>query len=201
MLFKMKLGRKDKKKGKNPFEASMPVDNPDVKIVTASYKNKPFFIGIGLSKQREIKGKGAVTIPKGAKAEYQSQKDLDWRLLYNPKVLPPGFTTFEKAKEFMASTVAATSGNAGVYQSETKYDETKPEQLKKIEQKLFSVNKQKFLKLLREADYEIDHVVPISQGGSTGPNNIRFIKKNEHLRKHKPKKGKSRQRKNEKGKI
>jgi len=48
----MPFGKKPEKK--NPFEASMPIDNPDVKVVMAFDEN-PFFIGIGTSKQGEVK--------------------------------------------------------------------------------------------------------------------------------------------------
>jgi len=49
-----------RKKKKNPIEASMPLDKPEVKMVEASYDEKPFFIGIGLAKKRNVKGAGGV---------------------------------------------------------------------------------------------------------------------------------------------
>lgn len=120
-------------KRKKEFEAEMPVDNPDVKVVTTSYKGKPFFVGVGISKQREVKGSGQFSPTEGAKGEYQSQKDLDWQLFYNLGALPSGFIPAEKVKDFMAGTVAVTSGNATVYSPQTEFKEVDSEKLKKME--------------------------------------------------------------------
>lgn len=169
-----------KKKGKNPFEASMPVDNPDIKLVTASYKREPFFIGIGLSEQRKLKGTGQVSLGDGVKGEYQSQKDIDWQLLYNPNALPPGFVPLEKAKELMASTVAATSGSVAVYLPETKFTDTTPENLKSFEEKVYQTKGKRLRELI---DYELDHIIPLSEGGDNSPENLRLVKKKENRRK------------------
>jgi hypothetical protein len=52
----MGILRKDKPK--NPFEASMILDNPDIKIVEARYDNVPFFFGVGKPVQREKRVQG-----------------------------------------------------------------------------------------------------------------------------------------------
>ena len=65
-----------RKKKKNPFEASMPLDKPEVKIVEARYNEKPFIVAFGVAKKRDVKGAGGVGT-EGVKGEYQSQKDLD----------------------------------------------------------------------------------------------------------------------------
>jgi hypothetical protein len=117
-----------KRKGKNPFEGSLIVDNPDIKVVEAKYDSKPVLLAIGTSKQRELKisGKGNA---EGLRGKYQTQKDLKWEILYNPKALP-GFIPIEKAKDLMAGTIAVTSGSAAVYEPQTKISETTDQWLK-----------------------------------------------------------------------
>ncbi len=39
-----------KRKGKNPFEGSLIIDNPDIKVVEAKYDKKPVLLAIGTSK-------------------------------------------------------------------------------------------------------------------------------------------------------
>lgn len=121
------------KRKKREFEAEMPIDNPDVKVVTTSYQGKPFFVGVGISKQREVKGSGKASIGEGVKGEYQSQKDLDWQLFYNLGALPSGFVPAEKVKDFMASTIAVTSGNASVYSPQTEFREVDQDKLDYLE--------------------------------------------------------------------
>jgi len=128
-----------KPKKKNPFEASMPIDNPDVKVVTATFNEKPFFFGVGTSKQREVKGSGQAGFKEGVKGEYQSQKDLDWQLFYNLGALPSGFVPAEKLKDFMAGTVAVTAGNASVYSPQTTFEETNSKRLTEIEKDIREV--------------------------------------------------------------
>jgi hypothetical protein len=132
----MRLRKKAEKKEKNTFEASMEIDNPDVKIVTASFKKQPFFVGVGVSSKREVSGSGQVDLAKGISGKYQSQKDLDWELFYNPNALPTGFIPIERAKGLMSSAVAATTGSVAVFQPETTFKETSPEKLKGIRKSL-----------------------------------------------------------------
>ena len=121
-----------RKKRKNPFEASMPLDKPEVKVVEARYNEKPFLIAFGKAKQREVKGAGGVGTD-GIKGEIQSQKDLDWQVLYNLKVLPEGFMPEEKLKDWIGGTVALTSGSIDVFNPDTEFieaDLTKLEEAK-----------------------------------------------------------------------
>jgi hypothetical protein len=180
----MRLRRKGKKK--NTFEASMEIDNPDIKIVTASYKKQPFFIGVGVSKQRELKGLGQVNLTEGVKGGYESQKDLNWELLYNPDALPKGFIPLEKAKGLMASTVAATSGSMAVFQPETTYKEALPVKLKGIKNELARVKSKDILEILFNQGFELDHVLPVSEGGSQGIENLRLVRKTDHRARAKP---------------
>lgn len=135
----------------------MAIDNPDVKVVTASYKGQPFFIGVGISRQREAKGSGAVGFTEGVKGEYQSQKELEWRLLYNPNALPSGFVPMEKIKDLMAGTVAVTSGATAVYAPITRYEETPGEELHKFNNDLrfYKTRKRKeeFIQFILESDF------------------------------------------------
>jgi len=107
-----------KRKEKNPFKGSLVVDNPDIKIVEATYDSKPLVLAVGTSKQREltISAKGSTD---GIGGEYQTQKDLKWEVLYNPKAFPD-FIPIEKAKDLVTETVAVTSGSLTVYQSQNR---------------------------------------------------------------------------------
>jgi hypothetical protein len=179
----MRLRGKEKKK--NTFEASMIFDNPDIKIVTASYKKQPFFIGVGLSKQREVKGSGQAGLTEGVKGEYKSQKDLNWELHYNFNALPSAFIPLEKAKGWMASTVAATSDNAAVFHPETTYKETPPVELRKAQNKLARAKGRDILEILLRQGFEIEHKVPLSEGGSNEVENVRLVRKTENRAKGK----------------
>jgi hypothetical protein len=120
-----------KKNKKNPFEASMPLDKSEVKMVEARYKEDPFLVAFGVAKKRDVKGAGQVGT-EGVKGKYESEKDLDWRVWYNPNALPKGFMPEEKLKDWMAGTVAVTSGSIAVYNPETQYIETEKQGLKEV---------------------------------------------------------------------
>jgi hypothetical protein len=109
----------------------MVINNPDIKVVEARYYERPFFIGVGTSIQRELKVAGELGT-EGGKGEYHTQKDLDWQYFYNLKALPEGFMPLNELKHFMAGTVSVTSGSANVYSAETKFLETDPVILKKM---------------------------------------------------------------------
>lgn len=113
-----------RKKKKNPFEASLLVDNPDIKVVEARFNEKPFLIAVGKSEQREKKVVGEVRLPRIGKGEYQSQKDMKWQVLYNRNALPSGFMPEERLKDWAASTTSAVSGSIEVFNSDTKFIET-----------------------------------------------------------------------------
>ena len=153
----MRLPKWLKRHKKKPFEASMPIDNPDLKIVEARYKGQPFFIGVGASKQRALKGSGEVALP-GVKAEYQSEKDLNWQFLYNLKALPEGFMTGEKLKDFMASTVSVVSGGATVVTGKAELKETNPEKLDSLIKKMQESEAVQFM-------YFKDRIIGFNQNG------------------------------------
>jgi len=119
------------KKKKNPFEASMPLDKPEAKMVEARYREEPFLVAFGVAKQRDVKGAGGVGTA-GVKGEYQSQKDLNWRVWYNPSVLPKGFMPEEKLKDWMAGTVAVASASSTIFSGATTFLETDKEKLEEV---------------------------------------------------------------------
>lgn len=142
----MKLRRLFKKrKGKNPFEASMPIDKDEVKIVEARYNGKPLLFGVGIAEKREINvaGKGG---SEGIGAEYQKQKDFKWDIAINPAALPDGFMHMDKFKEWAASTVSVVSGSPRAASKETQFIETHP--------KLFDDLYRKATAILSNADLE-----------------------------------------------
>lgn len=77
----------------------MPLDKPEAKMVEARFNEKPFIVAFGVAKKRDVKGAGGVGTD-GIKGEIQSQKDLDWRVLYNLKALPEGFMPQERLGGF-----------------------------------------------------------------------------------------------------
>lgn len=120
--------RRKEEKRKTDFEASMLLDNSDIKIVEARFKDAPFFVGIGTSEQREKKIAGEVSLQKmGGKGEYGMQKELKWRIFINPDALPTGFIPGEKVMEVMKGTISMVSGTATVYETEPKVMEAHPE--------------------------------------------------------------------------
>ena len=109
----------------------MPLDKPEVKMVEARYNEEPFLVAFGVAKQRDVKGTGGIGT-EGVKGEYESQKDLNWRVWYNPKALPEGFMPEEKLKDWMAGTVSIVSGGATVVTEVTEFTETESEKLDKF---------------------------------------------------------------------
>ncbi len=175
----------------------MPIDKKDVKVVTATYKDQPFLIGVGTAKQTEVKGSGQFDAT-GARGAYESQKELHWDLFYNPNVLPSGFVPIEKAKEIMAGTVAVTSGSADVYKPHTDFKETPSETLKGIENKLQNKRSNaNILQLLSDNGLEIHHIIPVSKGGTNKLKNIMVLPKNEHRVVNRLSKRKTRKKKND----
>jgi len=76
-----------------------------------------------------VKGAGGVGT-EGVKGEYQSQKELKWRVWYNPLALPQGFMPEEKLKDWMAGTVAVTSGSIDVFNPSTEFIESEEDKLR-----------------------------------------------------------------------
>lgn len=104
-------------KGKNPFEGSLIIDIPDIKVVEASFNKKLVLFAVGTLPRREtvVSGEGsAATI----REKYGT--DLEWKIFYDSTVLP-NFIPIDKAKDFMAGTVAVSSETASVYNAGTIY--------------------------------------------------------------------------------
>jgi hypothetical protein len=107
-------------KGKNLFEGSLIIDISDVKVVEASFNKKLVLFAVGTLPRREtvVSGEGSVA-PIGEKYETDGT-DLEWRIFYDSTALPD-FIPIDKAKDFMAGTVAVSSGSASVYDAGTVY--------------------------------------------------------------------------------
>ncbi len=102
------LGKKDKKP--SPFEASMPLDTDEIKIVEARYNEQPVFFGVGRATDISTQVRGEVTVSElGGSGEYKKERTYQWEYWYNPSVIP-GFLPLEKAKELMVGTVSLVSG-------------------------------------------------------------------------------------------
>jgi hypothetical protein len=108
-----------KEKPEKDFQASLIIDNPDIKMLIARFEDQPFFFAVGVSEQRltEVEAEAGLT---GGKAGYRSGKGLIWYLRYNPKVLRD-FVPFEKSKELMANVTSAVSGSMSVYDTRTDF--------------------------------------------------------------------------------
>ena len=104
-------------KGKNLFEGSLIIDIPDIKVVEGSFNNKLVLFAVGTLPRRET------VVSGGASAAAIGDKygtDLEWRIFYDSTVLPD-FIPVDKAKDFMAGTVAVSSGTVSVYDAGTIY--------------------------------------------------------------------------------
>jgi hypothetical protein len=106
-------------KGKNPFEGSLIIDIPDIKVVEASFNKKLVLLAVGTSQQPEtaFSSEGSA---EGMVAEHRTQKGFEWKIFYDRTALPD-FIPNDKAMDFMAGTVAVSSGSASVYDAGTKY--------------------------------------------------------------------------------
>jgi hypothetical protein len=104
-------------KGKNLFEGSLIIDIPDIKVVEASFNKKLVFFAIGTLPQRKtvVSGEESAAAIGGKDGAF-----LEWRVFYDSTVLPD-FISVDKAKNFMAGTVAVSSGTASVYGAGTVY--------------------------------------------------------------------------------
>ena len=104
-------------KGKNTVEVSLIIDTPDIRVVEASQNEKLFLVAIGTSPSREI----AISGEKQAVAVGdKNETELKWKIFYDSIALPD-FMSFDKAKDFMAGTVAVCSGARSVYDADTVY--------------------------------------------------------------------------------
>ena len=104
-------------KGKNLFEGLLIVDIPDIKVVEASFNNKLVLIAVGTLPGRETVVFGEASV---AAVGDKYGTDLEWRIFYDSTTLPD-FIPIDKARDFMAGTVAVSSGSASVYNTGTVY--------------------------------------------------------------------------------
>jgi hypothetical protein len=104
-------------KGTNLFEASLIIDIPDIKVVEASFNEQLVLFAVGTLPRRETiaSGEGSAT---GIGEKYGNH--LEWKIFYDSTALPD-FIPIGKAKDFMAGTVAVSSGTASVYDVSTVY--------------------------------------------------------------------------------
>ncbi len=104
-------------KGKNPFEGSLIIDLPEIKVVEASFNKKPVLFAVGTLQRHGIvlseEGNAAVVGKKHAAV-------LKWKIFYDSSVLA-GFIPIDRAEDFMAGAVAVSSGTASVYDVGTVY--------------------------------------------------------------------------------
>lgn len=96
-------------KGKNPFEGSLIIDIPDIKVVEASFNERLVFFALGTSQEH-----GTVSSGESSKTNFR------WRIFYDSTTLPD-FIPVDKAKDLMAGTVAVSSGASSVYDPSTVY--------------------------------------------------------------------------------
>jgi hypothetical protein len=104
-------------KGKNLFEGSLIIDIPEIKVVEASFNKQPVFFAVGTLQRRET----VVSVEESAEnMGTKSRCVLEWKIFYDSTALL-NVIPVDKAKDFMAGTVAISSGNASVYATDTKY--------------------------------------------------------------------------------
>lgn len=104
-------------KGKNLFEGSLIIDVPDIKVVEASFNNSLVFFAVGTLPRRETVISGEAS---AAAIGNKYGTDLEWRIFYDSTALPD-FIPIDKARDFIAGTVAVSSGSASVYSTGTIY--------------------------------------------------------------------------------
>jgi hypothetical protein len=104
-------------KGKNLPEVSLIIDIPDIKVVEANFDKKPILFAVGTPQRRET-----VSSSEGSALAIGEKygTDSEWRIFYDSIILSD-FIPIEKAKDFMAGTVAVSSKTASVYGAGTVY--------------------------------------------------------------------------------
>lgn len=134
------------RKRKNPFEASLILDNPDIKLAEARYNGKPFFFARGVSTQRAVEVEGEAGLPVKVRAEYKSEKTLDWECFINPNALPVGFMPEGKLENWVMGTLNLISGiqtgSIRLEETDAETVETKTEDVLKFEMKYVSENEE-----------------------------------------------------------
>jgi hypothetical protein len=104
-------------KGKNLLEGSLIIDLPDIKVVEASLNKKPILFAVGILPRRETVASDKAS---AAAIEEKHETGFKWKIFYDSTALPD-FIPIEKAKDFMAGTVAVSSSSASVYDASTVY--------------------------------------------------------------------------------
>jgi hypothetical protein len=97
--------------GKNIFESSLIIDIPDVKVVKATIDNRLVFVAIAVPQEHN-----SFVSENNSKHEC----NIEWKIFYDTTALLT-FTSQERINAFIAGAVAASSGNASVYNTTTKY--------------------------------------------------------------------------------
>lgn len=152
----MRFGFWKRSQKKHPFDASLILDNPDIKIVEARYNEKPVFFGVGISKQRE-KGVAAGVGPEGVEGKYAIQKELQWKMFYNKDNMPTGFIPIEKLEEWMKGTTAVVSGSMSVYGMSSQ--NPKPVEKEEYDKALNRISESAAEKRIQEIKEEVERVL------------------------------------------
>ena len=107
-------------KEEEPFEGSLIIDIPEIKIVEANFNNRLFLLAIGTLPRRKtvVSGEGSDAATEDKRGT--DETDLEWKIFYDSTALLD-IMPIEKAKDFMAGTVAVSSGSASVHDSGTIY--------------------------------------------------------------------------------
>jgi hypothetical protein len=100
--------------GKNPLEAWLLIDTPDIKVVEANLSRKILFFAIGTHENAKSSEAKVLT------NEAENGTNLRWKFFYDKTALTQ-LMPIERAKNLMAGIVVAISGSASVYDLETVY--------------------------------------------------------------------------------
>ena len=99
------------KRKKNPLAADMVLDKPEIKVVSAQYGRKPFFVAIGTAKGKAKEIEGGISIPAmSGKGGYDSKTEYDWKIIYHRKSRPDWFPP-EQFSLLATNATTAVSGS------------------------------------------------------------------------------------------
>jgi hypothetical protein len=102
-------------KGENILESSLLIDAADMKVVQASYDNKPLFFAVGTPRETEN-----FSALEDGETETDKARNLKWKIFYDttilPQLMPP-----EKVKNLMLGIVSASAKTTSVYDTDTVY--------------------------------------------------------------------------------
>ncbi len=97
--------------GKNPLEASLLIDIPEVKVVEASFNKELTVLALGTSKQTGTTDHSEEAIKKN---------ETEWRIFFDSTIISKCMPS-EEARAFLAGIVAASTGEDSVYNANTTY--------------------------------------------------------------------------------